>query len=259
MIKKAFYILTIGLISTSVYGQFHKKKNRPLVELDGTYKMHHFYISPGLTFMLPNEMERLGGIKNDSINPRGRLAYLIEIGGYKIFNGGGNIFNYMDYGLSYKKLSGSEIIKPTDTKSIFKKRFLSFNYNINNIYQLNDTKFIQSSIGANLDFMLFEKQPDPSLTYLYRSNRLLLSFHLKFGYGMKFQNRLFIIPTLETPILNIKQWENGKSTYGIFNSRYRPLLLKVRILWLKRPKRGDCPPVYLNPEDKARYDRNYMQ
>ena len=162
----------------------------------------------------------------------------------------------MDYGLSYKKLSGSEIIKPTDTKSIFKKRFLSFNYNINNIYQLNDTKFIQSSIGANLDFMLFEKQPVPSPT---NSDRLLLSFHLKLGYGMKFQNRLFIIPTLETPILNIKQWENGKSTYGIFNSRYRPLLLKVRILWLKRPKRGDCPPVYLNPEDKARYDRNYMQ
>ena len=29
--------------------------------------------------------------------------YLIEIGGYKIFNGGGNIFNYMDYGLSYRK------------------------------------------------------------------------------------------------------------------------------------------------------------
>ena len=59
MIKKAFYILTIVLISTTVFGQFHKKKNRPLVELDGTYKMHHFYISPGLTFMLPNEMERL--------------------------------------------------------------------------------------------------------------------------------------------------------------------------------------------------------
>ena len=256
MIKKAFYILTIVLISTSVFGQFHKKKNRPLVELDGTYKMHHFYISPGLTFMLPNEVERLGGIKYDSINPRGRLAYLIELGGYKIFNGGGNIFNYMDYGLSYKKLSGSEKIKPTDTKSIFKKRFLSFNYNINNIYQLNDTKFIQSSIGANLDFMLFEKQPVPFPT---NSDRLLLSFHLKLGYGVKFQNRLFIIPTLETPILNIKQWENGKSTYGIFNSRYRPLLFKVRILWLKRPKRGDCPPVYLNPEDKARYDRNYMQ
>ena len=45
--------------------------------------MSHFYISPGLTFMLPNEMERLGGIKNDSINPRGRLAYLLNLVGTK--------------------------------------------------------------------------------------------------------------------------------------------------------------------------------
>ena len=249
-------LLTFIAFCGCAYSQFHKKKNRPLVELDGTYKMSHFYISPGLTFMLPNEMERIGGIKNDSIDPRGRLAYLLEFGGYKIFNGGGNIFNYMDYGISYKKLSGSEVVNPSENKTIFKKRYLSFNYNINNIYQINDTRFLQTSLGANLDFMLFEKQPEPGPS---NTDPLLMSFHLKIGYGLKFQNRLFIIPTLESPILNLKQWESGKSTYGILNSRYRPLLLKVRILWLKRPNRGDCPPVYLNSEDKSRYDRNYMQ
>ena len=51
------------------YSQFHKKKNRPLVELDGTYKMSHFYISPGLTFMLPNEMERLAESKMTPLTP----------------------------------------------------------------------------------------------------------------------------------------------------------------------------------------------
>ena len=60
--NSTFYILS-HFDGTSVFGQFHKKKNRPLVELDGTYKMSHFYISPGLTFMLPNEMERLGESK----------------------------------------------------------------------------------------------------------------------------------------------------------------------------------------------------
>ena len=29
--------------------------------------------------MFPNQMERLGGIKNDSINPNGRLAYLLAL------------------------------------------------------------------------------------------------------------------------------------------------------------------------------------
>ena len=76
---------------------------------------------------------------------------------------------------------------------------------------------------------------------------------------MKFQNRLFIIPSLETPIINFLKWENGKSTYGIFNSRYRPILLKIRILWLKRPSKFDCPPVKINSQDKARYENNYMQ
>lgn len=253
-----FGIVLFNLIAFSgiIYSQFHKKKNRPLVELDGTYKMSHFYISPGLTFMFPNQMERLGGIKNDSINPNGRLAYLLEFGEYKIFNGGGNVFNYMDYGISYKRLSGSEIVKPTENKTLFKKSFLSLNYNLNNIFQINDTRFLQTSLGTNLDFMLFEEQPDPTPS---NTERLLISFHLKLGYGMKFQNRLFIIPTLEIPILKLKQWEGGKSTYGILNSRYRPMLLKVRILWLKRPNKSDCPPVYLNSEDKARYDRNYMQ
>ena len=121
----------------------------------------------------------------------------------------------------------------------------------------NNTKFIQSSIGANLDFMLFEKQPVPSPT---NSDRLLLSFHLKFGYGMKFQNRLFIIPTLETPIINLRQWEKGKSTYGIFNkSRYRPIVFSCRFAWLKSPSRANCPPVYVNPGDKAKQDQHFME
>ena len=107
----------------------------------------------------------------------------------------------------------------------------------------------------NLDFKLFEKgSPAPTNT-----DRLLLSLHYKFGYGIKLQNRLFIIPSIETPIINFKKWEKGKSTYGIFNSRYRPFLFSVRFLWLKPPGRGDCPPVYLNPDDKLRYERNYME
>ena len=43
-------LLSLIALSGGAYSQFHKKKNRPLVELDGTYKMSHFYISPGLTF-----------------------------------------------------------------------------------------------------------------------------------------------------------------------------------------------------------------
>ena len=36
--------------------------------------------------------------------------------------------------------------------------------------------------------------------------------------------------------------ENGKSTYGIFDSRFRPILFKL-VIWQNLGK-GDCPPVY---------------
>ena len=58
---------------------------------------------------------------------------------------------------------------------------------------------------------------------------------------------------------DIKEWEKGKSTYGIFNSRYRPILLKIRILWLKRSSGLDCLTPKLNTEDQNRYQNNYMQ
>jgi len=256
MEKKIVLLILICLSFSVDYGQMYQKKKIPLVDLDGSYKMKHFYVSPGLTYMLPFQLKE----SDDDIKARGRISMLLEFGRYHIFKGGGNIFNYMDYGLSYKRLAGSEI--ESGSKKLFKQNYLSLNYNINNIYQFSDTKFLQSSIGANLDFKFSEKEKEEKNIYKptpENTDRLLFSFHLKVGYGIKIQNKLFLIPTIETPILNINEWENGRSSYGLFNSRYRPLLVKLRILWLKRPNPGDCPPVYLNPEDKARYERNYMQ
>jgi len=86
-----------------------------------------------------------------------------------------------------------------------------------------------------------------------------LAFHLKVGYGFKVKKTLFVIPTMESPFLTLKKWEQGKSTYGIFNSRYRPLIFKVRFIWLKKLGKGKCPEALTSPEDKARYERNYMQ
>jgi len=239
-------LIFCSLISS---GQMYKRKKMPLVDLNGSFKMKHFYISPGLTFMNPNFIK-----KRIDTMARGRIGINMQVGMYKIFKGGGNIFNYADYGIGYKKYSGSEFI---NIKNIFKQHYISLDYNINSIYQLTSKKFFQSSIGANLDWKFAEKQKENILPN--NTNSVLLSIHLKFGFGIKYQNRLFIIPTIETPILNLTKWENGKSTYGIFNSRYRPFVICLKFLWLKRPSKGDCPPVKLNSEDKARYQNNYMQ
>ena len=220
---------------------------QPLMDFNGQYRMQNFFLSPGLTFMLPMASDK-------EFSQRGRLGLIFEGGAYHIFERGGNIFNYMDYGAGYKRLSGSEFMD-INNKSIFKQNYISSFFNINNIWQLSSKKFLQSSIGANLDFKFFEKDtPLPNNT-----DKLNFSFHFKLGYGIKLNKILFVIPTIETPILNLKKWENGKSTFGIFNSRYRPIIFKVRLIWLKKLGKSDCPPVYTNPEDDARNERNYMQ
>ena len=225
----------------------NKMIKQSLMDFNGQYRMQNFFLSPGLTFMLPIASDK-------EFSQRGRLGLIFEGGAYHIFERGGNIFNYMDYGAGYKRLSGSEFMD-INNKSIFKQNYISSFFNINNIWQLSSKKFLQSSIGANLDFKFFEKDtPLPNNT-----DKLNFSFHFKLGYGIKFNKILFVIPTIETPILNLKKWENGKSTFGIFNSRYRPIIFKVRLIWLKKLGKSDCPPVYTNPEDDARNERNYMQ
>ena len=249
--------LFLILISISAIGnsqtKMYQRKNIPLVDFNGTYQLQNFYLSPGLTYMFPYEIPNILTNSNSEINAKGRLAYIIEAGAYQIFEKGGNIFNYLDYGIGYKKLSGSEQIN--ENKSIFKQRFLTGSFNLNNIWQLSDRKFIQTSIGSNMDFKLFEEgSPSPNNT-----DKLTLAFHLKVGCGFKVKKTLFIIPTMESPFLTLKKWEQGKSTYGIFNSRYRPLIFKVRFIWLKKLGKGKCPEALTSPEDKARYERNYMQ
>ena len=231
----------------TVKSKSNKMIKQSLMDFNGQYRMQNFFLSPGLTFMLPMASDK-------EFRQRGRLGLIFEGGAYHIFERGGNIFNYMDYGAGYKRLSGSEFMD-INNKSIFKQNYISSFFNINNIWQLSSKKFLQSSIGANLDFKFFEKDtPLPNNT-----DKLNFSFHFKLGYGIKFNKILFVIPTIETPILNLKKWENGKSTFGIFNSRYRPIIFKVRLIWLKKLGKSDCPPVYTNPEDDARNERNYMQ
>tara|TARA_B110000459_G_scaffold202798_1_gene256926 strand:+ start:1380 stop:2141 length:762 start_codon:yes stop_codon:yes gene_type:complete len=244
-------IFTVAVGKTQM--KMYQRKNIPLVDFNGTYQLQNFYLSPGLTYMMPYEIPNIISNSNSEVNAKARLAYIIEAGAYRIFEKGGNIFNYLDYGFSYKKLSGSETID--ESKSIFKQRFLGGSFNLNNIWQISDKKFIQTSLGSNIDFKLFEEgTPLPNNT-----DRLTIAFHLKVGYGFKVKKTLFVIPTMESPFLTLKKWEQGKSTYGIFNSRYRPLIFKVRFIWLKKLGKGKCPEALTSPEDKARYERNYMQ
>ena len=230
-------IFCLGMLSS--YAQHTNRQNRDLLDLK-SIKHSGWMFAPGLTYMMPFKPK---GEEAPDVNPGGKLAVYLELGRWHLFPGGGNVFNYYDYSIAYKRLSGKEEIG--DLKGQFKQNYVLGNFNINNIIQLTDYTFIQNSLGVNLDYKFSEKYEPAAETYtIDNTKNLLFSLHYKIGYGIKVTKKLFVIPTLETPILNGREWEKGRSDYGILSSRYRPIIFSVRLAWTRKPGRGDCPPVY---------------
>ena len=242
-------ILVITSSSFAQGGPLYGRKNLPLVDFGGRYKMSGWLIEPGATWDLtrfgnPEEQYNDQTIK---VNPGGKLGAYLGIGRYNFFYEGGRFINYLDYSVAYKMLRGKEeITGAIEAEGKYSHNFLLGNFNLNNVIQLSDRTFItrQSHSAHNADV-------NPS--------KVVANLHYKFGVGFKINSRLFVIPTLETPILNVHNFEKFKSTWGIFNSRYRPLILTVRLAWLRPVGKADCPPVHTNDGDKKAQENFQMR
>jgi len=241
-------ILLTSLLLCS-FGSIWAQRKADLVDIRNI-RASGWHFAPGLTYMMGFKPK---GDDAPVVNPGGRLAIYAEIGRYRIFPNGGNVFNYMDYSLAYKRLSGKEEF--LGEKSIFKQNHLLGNFNINNMIQLTDYTFIQNSLGINGDFKFAERVAPSASPYQDNTGRFLISLHYKLGFGYKATKNLFIIPTLETPILNGIEWEKGRSDYGIYSSRYRPIIFTVRFAWTQKPSKNACPPIPgAKDKDKKNYD-----
>jgi hypothetical protein len=256
----------------------YKRKNMSLVNMN-QYKLSGWHLAPGVSYpfsrFVNREQELYNAndtVYNATFDPGGRIGLYLEAGRYHIFKYG-YLFNYMDYSLAFKQIRGKEsftgtmmqessstTIMNTEGNSRYGHHYLTGNINLNNIWQLNDLEFIQQSIGFNLDYRIIHRQQasgnvafqDPQTPA-----RFLAQLHYKIGYGIKWTDRFFVIPSLETPILSFVTWDNGRSSYNVFSSRYRPVYLTIRFAWLRK-RTNDCPPVDINPED-ARKQKQYQQ
>lgn len=256
------------------------RKYAPIYTFDGRYKLSGWHFAPGLTYTLTRFTNKEQTLYNNNdtsyktiFNPAGRLGLYFEFGRYRIFKYG-YLFNYMDYGIAFKQLKGKESFEGTllqESSSITLAQFngngaYSFNYitgnfNLNNVKQLKEYIFLQTGIGVNADYSIIHRSNYEGNTFGQNQqvpSRFMAQLHVKLGFGWKASDMLYIIPTLETPVLNIYEWYKGKSTLPVFNSRYRPLILTVRIAWLSKPKTDDCPKVEGMPDDKKRQNNYQM-
>jgi len=270
MIRIIALCLLLSTISTDIFSQESKRarkqrngrKNSELVDFSGRYKLSGWHFAPGIDYTLTrfkNSEETLYDF-NDTVykgtfDPNGKFGLYLEVGRYRLFKYG-VLFNYMDYSLAYKAIKGTETFNGdmtiestgsslgvTEGEGVFKQKYLLGNVNFSNIKQLSSYSFLQNSLGLNVDFRFADKRSYEGSTFAHNQadpSRLLAQLHYKIGFGYKLNDRWFIIPTLETPILNLFQWDKFKSTDPMFSSRYRPIILTIRFAWLRKVGPGDC-------------------
>lgn len=192
-----------------------------------------------------------------NLEQKSEFGLYLELGGYRLLSTKKPI-SYIDYGLSYKQFRAaqsydliSQNLVLSDTTSYsqsFQSHSVSAHFNANNILAINKNIFFQNTLGANIDFAVSQtvKTEDESgfdETYQDNPSRLRAQLHYKFGIGIRISEMWYIIPSVEIPLINVWEWESGRSTFGAFNSRYRPVIFSLRCTWLTKP---DCPKVWDN-------------
>ena len=279
--KKVVFCILALISAFPVFSQYtYQRKKPPLVVMDGHYKMGGWHFAPGMSYTFSrfkNSTETLYQ-GNDTLyegmfDPGGRPGLYFEVGRYRLFKYG-TLFNYMDYGLAFKQVGGKEsfdgeiiressssLISEHSTSGAFKHSYITGNFNLNGVLQTADYNFIQWSLGLNADYRVIDRTTfSGSDAYMNQVNmgELVAQAHFKLGYGFKWSDKLFIIPTLETPIITFYQWNGTRTVYPMFSSKYRPVFLTIRFAWLSKPNNKDCPTGIGNPDDK-RKQQEYQQ
>lgn len=266
---KTCLITFLLVVSTTLQAQTYKPGNKS----GGLYRTGDekldkgWFFGLGITYMLPYLKENETIDFTDTLNqkftqtytakPTGKIGLFAEIGKFKINNK--RIINYHDFGLSYKWFRGGENFESTtllnnnpysasNTTDSYSDHALSLNYNIGHSYDVSDKKFIVNGLGLNADYFIIKSRSGGG-NILNQPQKFVSDFvgevHYFFGMGFKTGNRLIIMPIIETPVFAIYEFNHIKSTHDYFNTRSRPIIFRIRFMFLKKGSTS-CPKVY-NP------------
>lgn len=273
---KLSILLPLILVLGQVQAQRLFERKRPdLIPLDGSAKRIGWFIGPGITWThtrTNNEEEEVFRSADTSYtatyDPAGRIGLYLE-GGLTWFTRDPVIVDYFDLGLAYKNLRGKELVEGSllqgDSSAMltgegaFAERFLTLSANANKFIQTGDYQFVQLSLGANADYRIgssYEHTADPILNSHAFPPDLLTQLHVKVGYGFKLRSKLLLIPALETPVFSFVPEDEGFGQLQWFSSRYRPIILSVRFLFLRARNGFDCPPPIKHKGDIKIYKQD---
>jgi len=254
-------ILFASLLGFQSFGQHYRGYNDVFPSF-GNFERRGWVLSPSLTYMLPQlkaPSQRVyfqGGAAYDiDYNPAGRVGVGLEVGRFHLIDNS-QLISHVQLNMGIKVLRGVERFQATlanETSSLpgvlqnegaFSHSYATMSFAASNIQQFSRTGFIQNSIGINGDYRIasastYNKAGLP--IDLATPSQFIFQANYSLGIGFRVSGNILVVPSLETPIVNIYEYEDLKSTLKVFNSRYRPFILKVSVLMLDNKPDRKCP------------------
>jgi hypothetical protein len=259
--KKFLCFLLIALAATTAVGQ--RGRQKPKLYGENEFQNRGWYFAPGVTIMpgvTGNRFETLygeGEFRNDTIysgrfDPNSRIGIYLEGGRHKFVNDL-ILIKHFDYGIHIKMLRGKEkyaglvsngtqLIETTNQAKFSETSAGAF-INASNILQIMDNGWLHNSLGLNFDYTFLSNRSSDGFYGAIPQQfeePMLFQLHYKLGFGWKVDPGLYIMPMVETPILNLFPNLDGGSTLNYFSSEYRPFIFSIRVMFLDRTEGRKC-------------------
>jgi hypothetical protein len=253
--------LPLALIALPAISQ-SERQLRPL-HYENEYQPRGWFFAPGATWMWPSSSERQNTrisnaqeqgdtLYTGEFGASGRPGIYAEFGRHKFIRNY-YVISHLDYGAHFKMLRGTEdfrgrvlsgtALTETENRGRFSESFAGLFFNVSNILQLSNTSWLHNTVGANAEYRVISRRSYEGLStgmpHVF-PDAFQGQLHYKIGFGWKADPGLYVLTSLETPILNVYPFYDGKSTLPYFSTRYRPLILSVRIMFLDRTRTREC-------------------
>lgn len=216
-----------------------------------------------------------------TIDPTGKFGVFAEIG-LVYFNMKdpkikhyGRIVDYMDFGVGFKLLRGSETTTVDQLDPVgniqssavgegdFSNGYAFGRFAVHKLQYINKTKkiFLDHSLGVNADFLVTGgsqnyKSPVFASTQVF-SDDFRLQLHYGLGFGIRLKKGQYLVPGVQLPILGVQEWNKGKTALRWYSSTYYPVLFHLKFIYLFPAKKGKG--CYEGDPAGRKMNEEYMQ
>ena len=288
------YLVLILLFFFSIYSQAQRnltprsgsKRGSVFGKVDTReLKNYGLQIEGGVTYLRTKDNERVYLDNNGRpidylVDPNGLPGVFFDIGTAHFPTNeprlnllGKRIIIYYDWGIGFKLFGGGEstdvnyylpngnLINSTEGSGSFYNGYATGRFTIHNNYYFSKKFYLDNGLGINFDYRVLSGNETYNNFYVAQKshNAFVAQLHYDVGLGIKIKRGAYLIPGIQLPILGMAEWNGFKPSLDWFSSNYRPILFKIKYIYLFEIKRTSTSCRDAGSEEDKKRNTEFLQ